>query len=172
MKPSEAVEIARAANRPDLVEQIETLPVVPTTDVASDRQDLSVGIRPDTREVNVTRWDLPDGPVWLCTVTLVDWGGGDASVDEDLMLTEYDLSRPEVMAAVAPILIGQALSPGRYIVDWTATNTQERIRHDGDLERLRTELDTGLRVWIEAVSALRRLDSRPLPPPVRGWREL
>jgi hypothetical protein len=70
------------------------------------------------------------------------------------------------------LTITDAVDPERFQRDWMATNTQARLRFDGDLGALNAQLYEGLLAWTQAVTLLRTLDSRPLPVPVKGGRQL
>lgn len=170
---AQAARLARAAHRPDLADQITALAVDVETEVVDQgKRDLYVALRPSTVEYTVERWMIDDLTFWLHRETTVDWGGGDADVWEDLILTEYPLTESPVRAAVLAVVAPEAVPPQHFEHGWSATNTQARLRHDGDLNRLNDQLTAGLLAWTEAVRTLRTLDPRPCPPPVQGGRSL
>ncbi|QWF85829.1 hypothetical protein [Amycolatopsis sp. CA-230715] len=117
-----AISIARAARRADLVPALEQAGTIPAITVARDERVLREGIRPDTQEVTIERWELPGRPLWLFTRALVDRGEG--SVWEDLVLTEYDLSDPAISRAVARVTGFDAFDgvtavpPGEFDKEW------------------------------------------------------
>jgi len=167
------VDLARAAGREDLAGRIEDPDApIPTIDLGRE-ETLGIcvtgGMRPSREVAVVTYWDLPGGPVWSLTRGLVDWSAGDADVWEEVIVTEYDLTGPDVRAAVLDVVAG--LGADEFKRQWEAPNTQERIRGE-EPKHLRKMLSIGLHQWVDAVTTLRTLDPRPLPVPVSGWRQL
>jgi hypothetical protein len=162
-------ELASAARRADIAAAITD--DIPTVECGRFTRDLNVALRPSTETIEVVRWDPPGrAPLWLLTAAIVDMGGGDASVEEMIVLTEYDVTDERVRDLVLRIVEGAG--PARFEREWMSTNTQFRLRHDGDLPGAAGRLAAGLAAWAAAVTELRLVDSRPLPTPVAGWREL
>lgn len=169
-----AAGIARDAHRDDLAGEINAAGAdVRAVTLSTNRRPIGPpAMRESTEEVTISRWDLPSGPVWLWQRTTASWAGGDADVWEDLVLTEYDLSRPELLAAVEQLTTG--ISPASWDSQWAAENSQLRLRHAGpaELAEWARHLDAGLDTWIGAVRQLRAADPSPHRPPVVGGREL
>jgi hypothetical protein len=169
-----AAKLARAACRPDLAEVLETLDVILTETIQHEKRDLTDGDRPSsTVDHTLDRWQAGDRTLWLYIETTVDWGGGDGSSWEDLILTEYPLDNEEVRDAV--LAVCDHVNPSTFESYWSATPTRAGlpgVDTGAALARLRDDLNTGLRAWATAVTALRALDPRPVPPPVQGGREL
>jgi hypothetical protein len=118
-------------------------------------------------------WTLRHGEdtstLWLLIAGMGASGSDDAF--DYIVLTEYNLGRSAVLAAVATVV--HCLTPKQHQDTWTdLTYRPHPAAHGGATWAARTnpELRDRLIEYAHAVYALRELDNRPLPVPVLGER--
>lgn len=186
----EAIAIVKAGRRQDLAEKIGGGPVMGAT-VVLDDVDVDGPITGlHRRVVELHEWTIRGGPrssddftVYVLISALTDMRGPDVS--ETVVVTEYDLTNPAVLAAVREITGDDVISPSSAEARWAAPNSQVRLRQGlkglapedaarfaSQLAEFNDQLRDRTHAWVDAVHELRQADPRPLPVPVAGWRQL
>lgn len=174
----EAVELAYAAGRDDVGSALAEAPEVLgfTVLIEEDVDDSKPNAVRASRELHVLQ--LPDGSTFHVLVqglaTAATFGDEGEAV-EWVVVTEYDLTRPDVLAAVRRVTgldpTVSVLEPHAADNTWghgarPAPNTGEALTN------LNHQLAAAVIAWVEAVRDLRDLDPRPLLPPRAELMEL
>lgn len=93
-----AAAIAAECGRPDLAERLGQGPIE-TTPEGHRTVTLTLALRPDTREIAITRWTGPTVTVWHVEDVTVD--RYEASAWIDVWITDVDPATPEGVLALS-----------------------------------------------------------------------